>query len=686
MNRNYRYSGDLQEKGSNADAAAASIIDSQFHNPYTFIPFPDCVERFPPTPLTADELPDETWRHSGVIELEIRTLSPLLSCSPIPYNIEETGHGYYKALRIGNDIVVPATGIRGALRTLMTIISGGTLGYMDEELWLTQGRDAQLGPSTKLLGVPKKVFLAEVITSGNSTQPGILHLGETRLIKTEILEKVIRGLDSERPSTGKNPLYIDDPQNPTSSSKTYSERYSWKVKLSGKPVNRKNKKEGLFKAADGRTIPLSEHFWKDYQGRNRHSDRPELRTGDLVWLEPADIELEEITEEKDIASIQWTRWGRHGIALKNILPRAVVPDSMRKDGAVDMVTDLFGQVPHPNAKGAAGPFAARIRPGNLVFRDAAGQVTLETLAPLAAPHPGCVAFYRDQEDLDLISTNSRLKGYKVYRNTHERGENAPWKYSVQGVYAERGVLKHPDKQKVNKTAELLNEGSKGVVRISFRSLGDDELALFFAACSIDWKLGGGKPLGLGHCRVAALRMIDEDGGITEPMGRSENGENLTIPPDYFGLIEHYAKRIELYRASQIPVLFLRYPRAVTKNNNKSNRSGLSWFSRHASLRKSGKGLGTIWTQGPLKERANATQIKAQSLPELDAKDQDADLLYGYDVVALDIDTTDRNQTLVGRMEPFDPEKHAAENEKAGENLSSNSDSRRKNRDERQKRN
>jgi len=675
MNQNSRYSSDLQEKGSNADAASASTIGSPFQNPYTFIPFPERVERYAPTPLTADELPEEKWRHTGVLELEIKTLSPLMSCTPSPYKVEN-GHNYYNALRIGNDVVVPATGVRGVLRTLMTIISGGTLGYMDEDLWLTQGRDAQLGPSAKMPDLPNKSFLAEVVLPGSSTQPGKLQLGETRLIKADVLEKTMRGLDSARPTTGKEPLYIDDPQNPTSTSNTFSDNYLWKVKLSGRPVNRKNKKEGLFKA-DEKKMPLilSEHFWKDYQGRNRHSEHPELRKGDLVWLEPADIELDEITEEKHVASIQWARWGRHGIALKNIIPRVVIPDSMRKDGAVDIVTDLFGQIPHPKVKGAAGPFAARIRPGNLIFKDAAKQVTLETLAPLAAPHPGCVAFYRDQENLDLIGTGSPLNGYKVYRNTLERGDDAPWKYSVQGVYGERGALKIPDKQKVNKTVELLDEGCTGVVRITFRSLGDDELALIFAACSVDWKLGGGKPLGLGHCRVTALRMIDEDGEVTEPMGRSENEENLKFPHDYYELIDNFSDRIELYRVSQKPVPKLRYPRAVTKNNNKSNRAGLSWFARHASLRKSGKGLGTIWTQGQLKETAKSTQIKAQSLPALSAADQNADLLYGYDVVALDTDTTNRNQTLVGKMEPFSPEIHAAESEKAGENSSPNSGSR-----------
>ncbi|MFU8769882.1 MAG: hypothetical protein ACNA7H_09115, partial [Desulfotignum sp.] len=496
------YQTDSQEKGSNKNAAPASHIGGAFHNPYTFIPFPKQVERFVPTALTADESPEEKHRKSGVLDLEIKTLSPLLTCSPVPVS-DKQEHKTYKALTIDDDVILPSTGIRGALRTLMTILSGGTLGYMDENLWLTQGRDAQLGPSSDFPDVPDNVFLAEVVQPGSSTTPGLIELGETRLMRAQDLSRQIKDLDRRRPTTGNRPLIWRDGSNQT-----------WQVKLSGRPINPRGKKEGLFKG-NGKTIELSESFWEDYRGRHRHSVHPELKSGDLVWLKPVKTDCARITCEADIQSIQWARWGRHGDSFKRLIPGHLLPDSMRPDGGVDMVTDLFGQIPHKGIE-AAGPFAARIRPGNLIFMDAVKKTCMETLAPLSAPHPGCIAFYRDQDDLDEIGRNSPLKGYKVYRNTRERGDNAPWKYSVQGVYGENGALKDPQ-QKVNKTAELLNEGLTGKLRIAFRALGADEMALLLAACSVDWKLGGGKPLGLGHCRVINVTMIDEDGNRSFPM-------------------------------------------------------------------------------------------------------------------------------------------------------------------------
>lgn len=586
-----------------------------------------------------------------------------MSCNPEPVD-KTADHKLYKALTIGNDAVLPATGVRGALRTLMTILSGGTLGYMDEELWLTQrpDEDAQLGPNSKMPGVPDRAFLAEVVKPGSGISAGTVQLGETKLRKAEDLKKHIKDLDYHRPTNKRQtPLTYTDFQGE-----------KWKVKLSGRPINSKGKKEGLFRGT-GDIIELSEAFWSTYQGRYRHAVHSELKKGDLIWLEPMDPSCRTITCEADIKSIQWSRWGRRGVALKKLIPHHVLPDSMRPDGGVDMVTNLFGQIPKQRIS-AAGPFAARIRPGNLIFFDAGDKTVTETLAPLAAPHPGCMAFYRDQGNLDEINKMSPLKGYKVYRNTSERGDKAPWKYSVQGVYGEQGALKSPQ-QKVNKTAELIGEGITGKLRIAFRALDADELALLYAACSVDWKLGGGKPLGLGHCRVTAIRMIDEEGNTTYPMESVGNGENLKLSEKYAKRVVHLENRIALYRTSQIPVEKLRYPRAVTGNKNKSTKAGLAWFARHASPRKSKNGLETIWTTGALQLKVKSSQIKAQAIPNLMADDPYGDQLYGYDMIELDVNTSQRNQRMVGRMEKFEAALHASPHEKAGQNISQNRDSR-----------
>ncbi|MDA1230613.1 MAG: RAMP superfamily CRISPR-associated protein, partial [Planctomycetota bacterium] len=631
--------GQTNQATDYANAADPSVLGEAFHNPYTFLPFGKSPRRHPPTPFSIGE--HETDRQSGVLELKISTVSPLLTCSPKPA-LSKDDHNMYRALTIGNDVIVPATGVRGALRTLTTVLTGGTLGYVDESLFLTQERDVPLGPAGKSSpsGTPQNVFLAEVVSAGTANSPGQIRLGTTRLVKAENLENGFRNRKLPRPTAGNRVTYLwanavaehgDDRHAEVSSlSEKQDAEHQWKVKLSGRPINPKSKREGLF-LPDGEIIDLPANFWADYQGRNRHADHPELKRGDLVWLQPDDPDRSEITHFPHIKSLQWARWGRAGERFMDLLKDHhpdVIPDSLRDDGLVDEVTDLFGHIPHVGQPHAAPAFSARVRPENLVFYDAKPKVALTTLAPLSSPHPGCVAFYRDCSELDEFAPGRPLRGYKVYRNTKERGDNAPWHYHVQGVYKD-GKLKDNGnaQQKINQTCELLNEGITGTLRIAFRDLSKRELALLLLTCSVDWRLGGGKPLGLGHCRVVSADMIRETGERSNLFSRlAENSEDY--PPaanigPYSEAVTDLAERAQLWHASQHPVDKLRYPRASVENKNTVTIGGHLWFGRHAQPRKGVSGLAALHVAPNSELSAQAggkTQNEPQPLPKHDAND------------------------------------------------------------------
>lgn len=644
-----------QPKGANAKAASPAVIDSPFYNPYTFIPFPETApRRCKPTPLTIDEI--ERDRFTGVIRLSVTTCSPLLSCAPegVPSKQNEK-HKIYSALQIGNDVIVPATGIRGSLRTMLSAIMGGTLGYMDENLWLCQGRDATLGPATpKNRKPPEYVFLGRVIEPGNAHKPGKIQLGQTKLVKAEFLEKQLkRRLDDIRPQTGKKlaEIWIDQPDDPYSISETCTEKCPWQVKLSGRPVSTKgHKKEGAF-LADGPIIEIPPSLWNDYSGRNRNADFSELRKGYLVWLEPMRTAQEKIASAADIRSLQWARWGRHGRSFKELLMahhKHLIPDSMNTDGWVDEVTNLFGQV--PLVEGAASAFAARVTPTNLVFKD--GVKALEkavTLAPLMQPHPGCVGFYHDYwldnddaSELDDINQSGSLRGYKVYRNTTDRGDKAPWLYKNQPIY--RDVNPQPGESSCNKSCDLLKEGQVGEFELACRGLSRRELAMLVLVCEVcsDWHLGGGKPLGLGHCKITSVHVVDEF------------GKEVVLDDDLCEILdEDVFLRAERYSKSQEPVPNMRYPRAV-KSGGKATKAGHIWFARHAAPRKQSdpaevaRGLQTMWTDAGLKQKVNgASQIRAQPLPLITDEDTQ---LYGYDCGTKD-HKEDDGRTLVAEINP-----------------------------------
>ena len=690
----------------NCDSVPASCIGGPFFNPYTFIPFSsESLTRREPTPLTADET---EYRFTGLMRLKIRNLSPLMSCSPIPVN-PTAGHKEYKALTSGDDVIVPATAVKGALRNLITIIRGAALENLDDYQYLCQGRDLNLGGKAKELFIG---LVCEHITR--------LQLGETRLVDLDELKKTagMCRIRLERPAQGKkiNQYWTSEPKVITLTRKFYQRengrvnrkvietrdvpvtvvdsistkkdsRHQWMLKMSGRPAGREEasvdnyKKEGLF-LPSGKTVQLPEELKMSYNSRNAHGSFSEVKDGMLLWLEVPEGK-EKITSADDIQSLQWARWGKKGINIKKLLDVNVFPDSIMEDGKVDIVADLFGQIPRQEK--AACPFAARIRPENLVFPDGKHHLEKETLAPLAQPHPGCLAFYRECDDIDALNyKTAKMRGYKVYRNTLERGENAPWKFNVQGIY-KNGKLLDP-KQKVNKTAELLKEGMDGYLNISLRSLSLDELALVFAVCTVDWKIGGGRPLGLGHCKVMELEILNEDMNVVYRTSSSD-GESLKIDDSCFeviteeweetgdtsfsSLIEDYKKRLELYKLSQKPVPFLRYPRAAEANRNQDNRGGHIWFMRHAAPKKNGgKGLEVLLVGGELEKKAKKDSVKAQVLPEIGSDDEQ---LYGYDMLP-EVEKV-RRQNIVMKLEKY--KERDRKIDPASKNTSNNAESRKR---------
>lgn len=639
----------------NNNTRDSSELGSPFTNPYTFIPFPegkDVRERFEPSLLTADEF-NKDKRFTGVLELEVKTLSPLMTLQPEKFGEDKTSElKYYKALTIGGDVIVPATSIRGSLRNLMTILTGSALEYLDTNQWLCQGRDLPLGKTqTNPKGHP---ILALVEEPGDSLRPGFIRLGETTLMKAcDIMDE--HDLKEYRPTTGKNVL-----ENGT----------GWMVKLSGKPVNTKGiKKEGCFlpgKDSNSR-IEISPKLWADYANRNRFGSHPKLEKGDLVWIEPENPNAATVSNEKEIASLQWARWGKKGVNLSEKLPKHIRPCASTPDGKVDMVTDLFGMVPMEECSVKA--FASRIRCHNLVFKSGKSHLLEKvTLAVLSQPHPGCVAFYR-KGDAGNISQKSDLKGYKVYRNSVDG--DSPWKYEVQGVYGNSGKLQLPAKGAITKCVDLLDKNLTGTLKIGVRALSEEEMSVLLMTLAADWKLGGGKPLGLGHCQVQKVKFTDEDGKSETLMERK--GKEMPLPAEFAKNVKRYEERVKLYQKSQEPVEKLRYPRAAGKNNKDVRREGLQWFSRHATPKKGTKGLQDLCMK-------DGRTFAGQVLPELSLNKDD--FLYGYDLIPVgEIEKSKDKRTMYENFDPFDENREYMPSNR-GQNISQNAKSRQENRNKR----
>lgn len=695
--QNAQMRGDNRGDGSRGKGGGRPFVEKgqmselgcEFYNPYTFIPFPTNIERKADVSyLTVDEY-DKEQRFTGVLDLVVKNISPLLSCESEPRNYKvgedgrkiEGGHKEYNALTIGDDFIVPATSVRGSLRTLMTILCGSTLGYMDRHLYLCQGRDVHCGPIQGYEN--RKAFVALVVEPGSFNSDGKIELGESGIFDSSNLMRLAKkeNIKLPRPTTGFNRVFVDNPKNPCrieviNDVKEMS-TLPYQIKLAGFMNVKGVKKEGYFRSLGNTPIFLPASFWEAYKARNKNGDHKRLEKGDLIWIEPKNPDASAITSANDIKSIQWARWGKNGQSFEEVLGRSacVKPDCMNPDGKIDAVTDMWGQV-YFDSDVACKTFASRIRVHNLVFENEKKLLREETLAPLAQPHPGCIAMYRNDSP-EKIGKTSPLNGYKVYRNTKNLDEKAPWLYANQGVY-DNGMLK-PQKSNMNKTVQLLTKGQLGHLKISFRGLSKKELALLLLTCSVDWKLGGGKPLGLGHCRVVEMECRDEFGCEIFPKVKAES-ENVLIPDAFAPYISdsNLQKRVLLYKKSQEPVAMLRYPRAVEGKRDSDNKLGvrreaLVWFSRFTKVKTDGCGNVNGLTSSILNEK----EYPGMVLGNIESYDGP---LYGYDLY---MESQGGGLKNMYKAEPYDSVKHKADPK--NKNRENNSQNRYTRRDDRSRR-
>ena len=671
--------------------ALPEVLGEPFHNPYTFIPFMDIpvTKKIAHIPLSADDKPNKGF-HTGIIRLKVQTKSPLMSRDSGKANKEK--HKSYQMLKIGRNVVVPATAIKGFLRNLTTLLSGGPLHNLDENAYLCQGRDVQIQGENG-----NAPFLACVVEPGDVLRDGTLQLGESRFISTlalaryedkgggnkaelDRLEQAMKeyedlkvGRKSARVANDKNlvtkltkqmerikrnhlnmvnaaeklieslrkesrPIWIlpnKDQVNDISYDAPRSEDY-WQLKISGRPIQGFNKKEGLFKP-NGQKITIPSKLWAEYASRNMHGTQKTLQKNDLVWLE-----VNKNCETIQILSLQWARWGKKGNSVLEIIKQAhVKPDWLSGGKEIHPVTNMFG-LGSPSPKHRDGlSVASKLSFDNLVFNRNVKIFPCKPIAPLSSPHPGCLGFYRDNPNPKSVSSNDYLKGYKVYRTTKEEGKVGPWNYyNVQPIYKRGGreLERAQDRENVF-SSELLAPGAEGNLEITFRSLTKDELSLLMAACSVPWRLGGGKPLGLGLCHVTVSEVIDEFGETIE----------YDKTPETCKFVDKIQRGYWI--ASQEPVDKLRYPRAAI-TNRKTTRGGHNWFSKMVkpkqNLDKSSfTGLSPIYSTDELKtkadnnikshethnehEHAAATPISGSVLPKLNPDNPSADQLYGYDI-------------------------------------------------------
>lgn len=318
--------------------------------------------------------------------------------------------------------------------------------------------------------------------------------------------------------------------------------------------------------------PASARVHHEHGARVQEVTRPKtdvLGDGMLVWY-----------REHRSRRVGWFGRIRNGRWAERapMLARTPPGHGATSEGTLDVARLLFGTADEgqpqsrpadPDADAASGQadsWAGRIRVGAARWTSQGGEPHYEwlTLKALSSPKLQSAGMYlraddrraltwgRDRARRDADETagqdppKGEIAGTKVYWHTPP-SPNASLASRVKTEQTEIQGVTEAVKTTQNATVEALTT-SEGVLRfeVNFEDLRRDELGALLLACSLQfdaqhdgergWKLGIGKPLGLGSVanRVVGLRLLDLDQRYHEPVEPFAGGHQ---DPDDHSLIE-----------------------------------------------------------------------------------------------------------------------------------------------------
>jgi len=539
----------------------------EFINPYTFVPFPERIDR--DRPAGHQMLGD--GRLCGTFTVTWTFSSPFQA----PEGMSGT-----------TVLEVPGSSVKGAVRSVHEVLAGGCLRVFGAD-FVPSYRDT---PKPR----PEGWTLAQVVTATKDGQPLTVRLCEdvvwvpaaklrdacgSRSLATGSRVDLIGGIPAEPNSLGRKELGADG---------MVKDGGEWVVLVTSQGT--RSAKKGTYFLACGRlgegTAEVTEEAWRAFRlavegasdltpaGRARlgvdpHACRPtspvffdDQRIGlrrvvtrhlwpdDVIWVRASDPGNGERTAgELSLAAVWrhpgWPVGGGTPADQSKWAARARVPEELLACADPEWLCPtcrIFGSTDE-HARDGDSRAAQRGYAGHVRFGTArsAGPVTLEqiTRAPMGGPRPGAGQFYlayddrspaRGREDEPTREWGSapdaaqprRLRGRKFYWHADPRQQDPP----------RHKARAHQTRGKLASERWIAPAGTVLVQQVSFDNLSRAELGGLLAAFDparvlraggrpVRIHLGGGKPLGLGSCATAVtgLRVWDAAsryGGGAEP--------------------------------------------------------------------------------------------------------------------------------------------------------------------------
>ena len=275
-------------------------------------------------------------------------------------------------------------------------------------------------------------------------------------------------------------------------------------------------------------------------------DELERRTGqdypDVDTIIPCHFLTKKIADKKFVV----TAFG-HGQCFRIPYEKSI-GDVAKISGsdAIDFADALFGKEKF---------WASRVYFEDAAPVDKISELPTAPMHPLMQPNPTSYQLYLKQNDSGELkhwdSDGAQVRGYKLY--WHNR--DVDWKANADELNLDRG--KSSDKR-LTKDITPLDKGNKFTAKIRFKNLSAEELGALMmvfdlnGATNAAYKIGKGKPFGLGSLRIKPTLLIEDADAYSE-LFDGDGWKNSCLkknPSEYLDAFRKYLKTRDMYKVWQ----------------------------------------------------------------------------------------------------------------------------------------
>ena len=572
-NHRNSHSGNNLYHGTPQTAARQSNIEKATA-PYNFVALPENV--LPSEIASVEDFKNHIQncgKISGEIELEIETLTPIF-----------LGGNDKTSFAPAGKFIIPGSSLRGMFKNIFKIVTCGAFrGRTDSQKKGEDFNDEHIYYRC-LMGVRSLSWTKDLNSEYNSRMVGTIRGadGQIKPAKNARPGFLIQTFDNKyfiAPS-----IHEHDKKDDRIFIKEYEQKFNTKIALRNSSCVEWHGREAYI-------ITGSNKFLYDKKSYEKLTDDQKKKAGkqfirftsiDYVdWSENHKIELPDDVRE----SYEHDR-NRRGVNLftdKGILKREQL-EKLCKNLPDDVKTLIpchflyednrvtaFGhgqcfRIPYKNAIGDVVPqnlqdektidfaeaiFGSKENWASRVFFEDAMPIseieTLETAAahPLMQPNPTSYQLYLVQDDDETLThwdkNNVTLRGYKLYWH------NDKWDWLANDSEKQLDADKTADKR-ITKDLTPLKEGSKFKSKIRFQNLSAVELGALMMIFDLNgaknpaYKIGMGKPLGLGSIKIKPQLYIEnsdaytgeifDSEGFKSPYKASESQTYIKVFKDY----------------------------------------------------------------------------------------------------------------------------------------------------------